>query len=47
MLLRADTTSRRGFDAEAMMVEIARNPAVSKVEPNKRVRAILVPNDTR
>ncbi|WP_425598815.1 S8 family serine peptidase [Tahibacter aquaticus] len=47
MLLRVDTASRRGFDADAMMVEIAKNPSVSKVEPNKRVRAFLVPNDTR
>jgi len=35
------------IDAERLMVEIAKNPNVSKVEPNKRVHALLVPNDTR
>lgn len=45
-------TNREGarggaIDAERVMIEIAKNPNVSKVEPNKRVHAFLVPNDTR
>ena len=44
----APTGSRAvAVDAERVMVEIAKNPNVSKVEPNKRVRALFVPNDTR
>ncbi len=35
------------IDAERVMVELAKNPSVSKVEPNKRVHAFFVPNDTR
>ena len=40
-------SARNAFDYERAMVEFAKNPGVSKVEPNKRVRAFLVPNDTR
>ncbi|GMV30856.1 MAG: hypothetical protein AMXMBFR59_29810 [Rhodanobacteraceae bacterium] len=49
VLIRAQnpTGSRGSIDAERVMVEIAKNPNVSTVEPNKRVRAFLVPNDTR
>ena len=46
--LAGDRASQRAaFDYERAMVEFAKNPGVSKVEPNKRVRAFLVPNDTR
>ncbi len=52
VLIRAESTtgarsSGGGIDAERVMVEIAKNPSVSKVEPNKRVHAFFVPNDTR
>jgi len=49
ILIRAASTSdRRGvIDSDSVMVELAKNPSVSKVEPNKRVHALLVPNDTR
>jgi serine protease len=35
------------IDSERVMVELAKNPNVSKIEPNKRVHAFFVPNDTR
>ncbi|UXI70740.1 S8 family serine peptidase [Tahibacter amnicola] len=34
-------------EMEGVMVEFAKNASVSKVEPNHKVRAFLVPNDTR
>ncbi|WP_425508249.1 S8 family serine peptidase [Tahibacter soli] len=45
---RAGTSPALSADAAAeFMVKFAQNPAVSRIEPNHRVHATLVPNDTR
>jgi serine protease len=43
----AGSRGASAIDSERVMVELAKNPNVSKIEPNKRVHAFFVPNDTR